>query len=113
MGRAGEYNGRRLATRKEGRMDELPSIDLLESTHQFPGPYLFKVIGRQENGFVARTVAAVRQELASPVDPPYRVRESVGGRHVAVSLEAQVLSAHEVLAVYRRIKKMTGLVLFL
>ena len=24
----------------------LPAIELLESTHQFPGPYMFKAIGR-------------------------------------------------------------------
>ena len=45
-------------------MEQLPAIELLESTHQFPGPYMFKVIGRVDNGFVARVVAAVREELA-------------------------------------------------
>ena len=41
-------------------MGEHPTIALLESTHTFPGPYLFKVIGKTDLGFVARTVAAVR-----------------------------------------------------
>ena len=45
-------------------MGELPSIELLEATHEFPGPYIFKAIGRVENGFAARVVAAVREELA-------------------------------------------------
>ena len=58
------------------RMDELPSIELLNNTHRFPGPYVFKAIGRAENGFAARVVAAVREELSGDVDPPFRVRRS-------------------------------------
>jgi putative lipoic acid-binding regulatory protein len=92
-------------------MEQLPAIELLESTHQFPGPYMFKVIGRVDNGFVARVVAAVREELAENVDPPFSVREAVGGRHVAVTLQPQLQSAHQVLAVYRRVRSLAGLVL--
>lgn len=92
-------------------MYELPPIDLLESTHTFPGPYMFKVIGRAERGFVARTVAAVRDQLAETSDPPYSVRESVGGRHVAVTLEPTVQTAQQVLDVYGRLKLLVGLVM--
>jgi putative lipoic acid-binding regulatory protein len=91
-------------------VEELPAIELLESTHKFPGPYVFKVIGRVENGFAARVVAAVREELAVSMDPPFRVREAVGGRHVSVTLEPTVQTAQQVLAVYRRIRKLAGLV---
>jgi putative lipoic acid-binding regulatory protein len=94
-------------------MQELPAIDLLRAEHEFPGPYLFKVIGRAENGFVARTVAAVRDALEAPVDPPYTVRESAGGRHVAVSLNAEVRTAGQVLDVYRRVRLLHGLVMCL
>jgi putative lipoic acid-binding regulatory protein len=92
-------------------MHEAPAIQLLEDTHHFPGPYMFKAIGRVENGFVARVVAAVRDELAEATDPPYSVREAVGGRHVSVTLEPTVQTAQQVLAVYRRIRSLTGLVL--
>lgn len=92
-------------------MYELPPIDLLESTHTFPGPYMFKVIGRSERGFVARTVAAVRDQLAVPGDPPYSVREAVGGRHVAVTLEPVVQTAQQVLDIYGRLKSLVGLVM--
>jgi putative lipoic acid-binding regulatory protein len=92
-------------------MQELPAIELLENTHTFPGPYTFKVIGRSEKGFVARTVAAVRDELACAVDPPYKTRDTRGGQHVAVTLEPEVRSAWQVLAVYRRLRAMAGLVL--
>jgi putative lipoic acid-binding regulatory protein len=93
-------------------MDEdLPALELLENTHHFPGPYVFKVIGQVENGFVARAVAAVREELAGGVDPPFSVRHTAGGRHVAVTVEPLLFSAHEVIAVYRRLRKVAGLVM--
>jgi uncharacterized protein len=90
-------------------MHEQHSIELLEANHTFPGPYMFKVIGRGENGFVARVVAAVRDELAEDVDPPFRVRETTGGRHVAITLEPTMQTAQQVVAVYRRIGRMAGL----
>ena len=92
-------------------MTDAPAIELLESTHTFPGPYVFKVIGRAEDGFVGRTVAAVRHTLAGEVDPPYRTRESVGGRHIAVTLQPTVQTAHDVLAVYSRLRLLAGLVM--
>jgi putative lipoic acid-binding regulatory protein len=91
-------------------MKELPALELLESTHTFPGPYMFKVIGKSERGFVARAVAAVREELENPVDPPYRVREAAGGRHVAVTLQPTVQNAQQVLDVYGRLRLLVGLV---
>jgi putative lipoic acid-binding regulatory protein len=91
-------------------MSVLPSIELLESGHVFPGPYMFKLIGKTENGFVGRAVAAVRDALEAPVDPPYRVRETAGGRHVSVTVVADVQTAEEVLAVYRRVHQLAGLV---
>jgi putative lipoic acid-binding regulatory protein len=92
-------------------MGDHPSIELLEAGHVFPGPYMFKVIGRTENGFVGRAVAAVRDALSAAVDPPYSVRETAGGRHVSVTVEVEVQTAEEVLAVYRRVNRLTGLVM--
>jgi putative lipoic acid-binding regulatory protein len=92
-------------------MDGTSAIELLEANHTFPGPYVFKAIGRQERGFVARVVAAVRDEMAQPVDPPYTVRETAGGRHVSVTLEPVMQTAEQVLAVYRRIQGVAGLVI--
>ena len=90
-------------------MDNLPSAELLADTHEFPGPYMFKVIGRSGDGFVAQVVAAVREALEGEVDPPYRVRETSAGRHIAVTLEPQVQNAWEVLAVYQRLGQLPGL----
>ena len=89
------------------------SLELLESTHQFPCPFVFKAIGKAEGGFVARVVAVVREELAGDADPPYTVRQTAGGRHVAVTLEPRVQTAAQVLAVYRRIEQVAGLVMVL
>jgi putative lipoic acid-binding regulatory protein len=90
-------------------VDNLPSAELLENTHEFPGPYMFKVIGRSQGGFVALVVAAVREELEGEVDPPYRVRETSTGRHIAVTVEPQVQNAWEVLAIYQRLGQIPGL----
>jgi putative lipoic acid-binding regulatory protein len=94
-------------------MGNFPSVELLEAHHVFPGPYVFKAIGRTDNSFVARTVAAVRDELAEPVDPPYSVRQTGAGRHVAVTLEIRVESALQVIAVYKRMAALSGLTLLL
>lgn len=93
-------------------MNDALSIELLEDTHAFPCPYMFKVIGRVEDGFVARVVAAVREELADPADPPFTFRQSVGGRHVSVTLEPVIQSGQQVLDVYRRIRRLQGLVMY-
>ena len=91
-------------------MSTLPSVELLEQTHSFPGPYMFKVIGRAEDGFVARVVAAVREELAQNTDPPYRLQSTASGRHVSVTVEPTVDTGEQVLAVYRRVRQTAGLV---
>jgi uncharacterized protein len=92
-------------------MDGMPAVELLEAHHTFPGPYTFKVIGQVENGFVERIIAAVRDELGSDIDPPFRVREATGGRHVSVTLEPVMQTAAQVIQVYRRIRTTAGLVI--
>ncbi len=94
-------------------MGELPTTQLLESTHEFPGTYMFKVIGRIEGEFALRVVTAVRDALARPDDPPHSVRVAAGGRHVAVTVEPRVDSAEEVIAIYQRLRTIAGLVMFL
>lgn len=89
----------------------LPTFELLERTHAFPCPYLFKIIGKADDGFVARVVAVVREELLCETDPHFSVREAVGGRHLSVTLEPVVQSAHQVIAIYRRLGVLDGLVM--
>jgi uncharacterized protein len=92
-------------------MNQMPAIELLESTHRFPCPYMFKVIGRVEAGFMARVVAAVRDELGQEADPPFKFRHTAGGRHVSVTLEPVVQTGRQVIDIYRRIQRTAGLVL--
>jgi putative lipoic acid-binding regulatory protein len=94
-------------------MYDLPTIELLETTHQFPCAYMFKVIGRPDNGFVARVVAAVREELAFEIDPPFRLRKTATGGYVCVTVEPQVQRVHQVLAVYRRLQMTPGLIMLM
>lgn len=93
-------------------MNDLPTLELLESVHRFPGSFMFKVIGKVEGGFAARVVAAVREELSLEQDPPFRLRETANGKHVAVTVEPMVQSSQQVLLVYQRVKTLTGVVMF-
>lgn len=94
-------------------MDHLPTVELIESAHTFPGTYVLKVIGKTDDGFVSRVVAAVREQMETEVDPPYRMRSTSGGRHVSITLEPHFESAWQVVAVYGRIQEIDGLVMLL
>jgi putative lipoic acid-binding regulatory protein len=93
-------NGTKKEARAVGRdedEDRFAGYRIARGQPHFPGPYVFKAIGKVENGFVARVVAAVREELAGAMDPPFKVRSSVGGRHVSVTLEPTVQTARQAL----------------
>jgi uncharacterized protein len=92
-------------------MDHRPSVELLESTHPFPGTYQIKAIGSAERDFAGRVVRAASEELASPGELDYSVRTTPGGRHMAVTLDITVQSAVQVRAIYARIQEVEGLTL--
>jgi putative lipoic acid-binding regulatory protein len=94
-------------------MDHAPSLDLLESAHQFPGVYQIKAIGKVEHDFESRVVAAVAAELVSPSELDYSARSTPGGRHVAVTLDVTVQTAEQVRSIYARIRDLQGLLLLL
>lgn len=94
-------------------MADLPPVELLEATHNFPCAYVFKAIGRGDETFIALVVAIVREELQQEFDPPYEVNHSSRGRHVSVTVSPWVESAAQVLAVYERIRTVDGLVMML
>jgi putative lipoic acid-binding regulatory protein len=94
-------------------MDRLPAIELLEATHAFPCPYMFKVIGLTDENFVGRVLHAVRSQLAEDAEPPFSTRKTAGGRHVSVTIEPTLDSADHVLAIYRELSDLDGLVLML
>ncbi len=91
----------------------LPSVEVLEANHTFPGLYTFKVIGTDHSNFTARVVSSVRDELRMEIDPPYTFRTTKNGNHVAITLEPECQSAQQVIAVYSRLLGMDGMVMLL
>jgi putative lipoic acid-binding regulatory protein len=85
-------------------------LELLESNHEFPGPFIFKVIGFPDRAFVARVLLAVRDELNLEADPPFTMRQSSGGKYVALTLEPYLMAAEEVVAVYQVLQRIEGMV---
>ena len=92
-------------------MPDLPSVELLEQTHQFPGAYMFKAIGEDDHTFAGRVVAAVRHETADEHEPAIRIRKTASGRHVCVTIEPHVSDAQQVLSIYARLYALDGLVM--
>jgi len=92
-------------------LNEYESLELLLATHHFPGPYMFKVIGRDLVGFQARVLLSIREALKIEKDPPFRTQSSSGGKHVSITLEPHVFSAEEVITVYRFLKQTEGVMM--
>ena len=95
----------------ESRADHRPSVELLESTHFFPGVYRIKAIGRSDDEFERRVVDAVVAQLAAASDLDYSVRTTPGGRHVALTLDISVQTAEQVRSIYAEIREIEGLTL--
>jgi len=94
-------------------MSQLPPQELLDEMHSFPGRFVFKAIGRANDDFVTRVVAVVRATLEQDFDAPYEIRETSGGRHVAVTIEPWVESSEMVIRVFSAIRELDGLVMLL
>ncbi|SIN97335.1 hypothetical protein SAMN05444166_1855 [Singulisphaera sp. GP187] len=92
-------------------MDTRPSLDLLESTHFFPGVYRIKAIGITDENFEARVIEVVGLQLASPSEIDYTVRTTPGGRHIAITIDATVQSAQQVREIYALLGELKGLTL--
>lgn len=92
-------------------MDTRPSLDLLESTHFFPGVYRIKAIGVTDENFEARVLEVVVLQLASPSELDYTSRTTPGGRHVAVTMDVTVQNAQQVREIYASLGELKGLTL--
>jgi uncharacterized protein len=93
----------------EPAMVDRPSIELLESTHSFPGDFKIKAIGSADDDFEMRVVEAVSAVLAARSDLDYSVRSTPGGRHIAITLDLTVQTAEQVLAIYAELRAVKGL----
>jgi uncharacterized protein len=89
-------------------MEYQPSIELLEATHEFPGMFMFKVVGLDEDNFVGRVVAAVRACLPEDVEPAFSVRRTASGKHACVTIEPTVERAADVITIYGGLREVAG-----
>ena len=90
-------------------MEKFPPIDLLESSHTFPGIYQIKAIGSVDDDFEARVIAAARSETASDSDVEFTVRQTPGGRHISITMEVKVETADQVRRIYAKIHQEKGI----
>jgi putative lipoic acid-binding regulatory protein len=92
-------------------MDYQPSLELLEATHEFPGPFMFKVVGTADEHFVGRVLATVRSQLPEDQEPAFSTRHTANGRHVCVTMEPVVNSAADVIDLYAVLKDVPGVIM--
>jgi len=92
-------------------MDYQPSLELLEATHRFPGPFMFKIIGRSEDQFVARVLSTVRALLGDENEPAFSVRKTANGIHTCVTVEPEVPSAAAVVEIYTQLRGVDGVMM--
>lgn len=90
---------------------QLPSVELLEATHQFPCVFAFKAIGVTTDCFVGRVLSAVKTELSEDAEPAFSTRTTAGGKHTSVTVEPEVESAYHIIAIYHRIHALEGIVM--
>ncbi|TVR03984.1 MAG: DUF493 domain-containing protein [Deltaproteobacteria bacterium] len=78
----------------------MPSVERLEEVHTFPGPYTFKLFGPNDGTFTEQVRTAALRLVTDAAWIDQSVRPSSGGKHVCVTLDIQVESAHHVRAFY-------------
>ena len=94
---------------EEERREEM--LSLLNATHEFPCPFVFKVIGQSSTAFVAKIVAIVRNVLELEEDPPFETRDTPNGEHTSITMEPEVNNAEVILEVYEQIQEVEGVVM--
>ncbi len=82
--------------------------DRLIAVHSFPETYVFKVIGENTQDFIARVVQAATNAMGGADELEVQTRESSAGRHISVTLLAEVQDAETVLDVYELLRVVQG-----
>ena len=84
---------------------------LIEAQHDFPGPYTFKVIFRNDPGAALTILEALRAGASRPVPiDAEQMRTSSGGKFGSMSFDLDVGSAEDVLDIYRVLAEIEGIV---
>jgi len=89
----------------------LPPIDLLESTHIFPGPYLFKIVGTAGVLTEAALVAALEPHAKGA--RVTGVKQSASGKHVSFTVEGRLVNAQAVHDALNALHKVEGVTMLL
>ncbi len=88
---------------------QLPSVEVLEATHQFPLDFTFKIIGDSHPEFVSDVLNHAVAAIGPARTVEHSVRQSASGKHTSVTLKARCHTAHEVQGIYTELLKITGL----
>jgi putative lipoic acid-binding regulatory protein len=82
-------------------MKNIPSVTALESAHQFPEWFTFKVFGPGDDDFADACEDIIRSEMNDDKGRySVQVRESSKGNHVCVTVEGFFSDAHGVRDAY-------------
>jgi putative lipoic acid-binding regulatory protein len=92
-------------------MDHDQAQNLLESTHVFPGKYMFKVVGWQRNDFVERVLNSARLVIGRAIEVQHTTRETTSGRHISVTMEPFVDNSDQVLEIYEHLKALDDVIM--
>jgi putative lipoic acid-binding regulatory protein len=82
-------------------------LEQLRAAHEFPGPYIFKLIGDNSPVLLDSALEVLRSMIPS-AEPSVSRRESSKGRHQSITLELRVEDAETVLLVYEQFRKLQG-----
>lgn len=88
---------------------QLPSLELIESQHSFPGPYIFKVIGDNRQDFVADALSLAVNALGDDRELRHSSRPSKAGNHLALTLTITLNNSEEVHLIYKNLLKLNGI----
>jgi putative lipoic acid-binding regulatory protein len=87
------------------------ALQLLEANHVFPGEFTLSVIAfGEERVTVAILAAAWPEQPRAPGDDGHQTVPSAQGKYVSHRLRVKVQSAHEVLALFARLRAVDGVV---
>ena len=93
--------------------NNIPSVEALESAHEFPATYMIKAFGPHEQAFVDAVDLAARRIVTDVATLVVEQRLSSAGNHVCVSVSATFSSAEHTQALYRELLDVPGMRLLL
>lgn len=88
---------------------DVPAKEALEASHTFPDWFPIKAFGPGTDAFRAAIERAAKGVIPNPKHREVSARESRGGKHVCVTVNARARDAEQVQALYRAIGEVEGL----